>query len=101
MGGIYAESLIEDDKGLRKLTYSDAASYATVNFMNNISVRIGNDTSDLSQRTYYQPLKEMLIAYAANKSAVKNGIANLNSSEAWKGNMKLRYMTLDTDGLGI
>lgn len=101
MGGIYAESLIEDDKGLRKLTYSDAASYATVNFMNNISVRIGNDTSNLSQRTYYQPLKEMLIAYAANKSAVKNGISNLNSSEAWKGNMKLRYMTLDTDGLGI
>ena len=43
----------------------------------------------------------MLIGYAANKSAVKNGIANLNSAEAWKGDMKLRYMTLDTDGLGV
>ena len=101
MGGIYAESQVEDEKGVTKLEYSDAASYATVNFMNNISVFVGTDTSDLSQRSYYQPLKEMLIGYAANKSAVKNGIANLNSAEAWKGDMKLRYMTLDTDGLGV
>jgi hypothetical protein len=69
--------------------------------MNNISVRIGNDTEDLSQNSYYQPLKEMMIAYAANKSAVKNGIANINSSDAWLGNKTLRYMELDTDGLGI
>ena len=101
LGGIYAQSLIEDENGIKKLSYSDAASYATVNFMNNVSVRIGNDTSDISQRTYYQPLKEMLIGYAANKSAVKNGISNLNHVDAWKGGMKLRYMTLDSDGLGI
>jgi hypothetical protein len=43
----------------------------------------------------------MMIAYAANASAVKNGTANLNSKQAWKGDTKLRYMTLDTDGLGV
>lgn len=101
MGGIYAESQVEDEKGTKKLVYSDAASYATVNFMNNVSIFVGTDRNDLSQRSYYQPLKEMLIGYAANKSAVKNGISNLNSAEAWKGDTKLRYMTLDTDGLGI
>lgn len=101
MGGIYAESQVEDEKGTKKLAYSDAASYATVNFMNNVSIFVGTDRNDLSQRSYYQPLKEMLIGYAANKTAVKNGISNLNSAEAWKGDTKLRYMTLDTDGLGI
>lgn len=101
MGGIYSEELVENDQGDKQLQYTDAASYAVINFMNNISIRVGNNTEDLSQNTYYQPLKEMMIAYAANKSAVKNGIANLNSAEAWKGKTKLRYMVLDTDGLGI
>lgn len=101
MGGIYSEELVEDEEGKKQLQYTDAASYAVVNFMNNVSIRVGNNTEDLSQNTYYQPLKEMMIAYAANKSAVKNGIANINSSEAWLGNTALRYMEIDTDGLGI
>lgn len=101
MGGIYSEELVEDEEGKKQLQYTDAASYAVVNFMNNISIRIGNNTEDLSQNTYYQPLKEMMIAYAANKSAVKNGIANINGSDAWLGNTALRYMEIDTDGLGI
>lgn len=101
MGGIYSEELVEDEEGKKQLQYTDAASFAVVNFMNNISIRVGNNTEDLSQNTYYQPLKEMMIAYAANKSAVKNGIANINSSEAWLGNTALRYMEIDSDGLGI
>lgn len=101
MGGIYSEELVEDEEGKKQLQYTDAASYAVVNFMNNVSIRVGNNTEDLSQNTYYQPLKEMMIAYAANKSAVKNGIANINGSEAWLGNTALRYMEIDTDGLGI
>lgn len=101
MGGIYSEELVEDEEGKKQLQYTDAASFAVVNFMNNISIRVGNNTEDLSQNTYYQPLKEMMIAYAANKSAVKNGIANINSSDAWLGNTTLRYMEIDTDGLGI
>jgi hypothetical protein len=43
----------------------------------------------------------MMIAYAANASAVKNGTANINKSDAWRGDSSLRYMTLDSDGLGI
>lgn len=101
LGGIYSEELVEDENGNKQLQYTDASSYAVVNFMNNISIRVGNNTEDLTQNTYYQPLKEMMIAYAANKSAVKNGIANINSSDAWLGNTTLRYMKLDSDGLGI
>ena len=96
LGGIYAESLNEDS-----LALSDIASIAVVNFMNNVIVRKGNDTSDLSQNTYFQPLKEMMISYAANNSSVKVGASNINGSNAWEGQTKLRYMTLDTDGLGI
>lgn len=100
LGGIYSESLVGEE-GEETLKASEASSYAVVSFMNNVSVKIGNDSRDISQRTYYQPLKEMMIAYAANQSAVKNGTANVNSEEAWKGDTKLSYMELDTDGLGI
>ena len=101
LGGMYSESLVEDENGIKSLKETDSSSYAVVGFMNNVSMRVTNDTSDLSQRTYYQPLKDMMIAYAANSSAVKNGASNINSREAWKGKMKLKYMELDTDGLGI
>lgn len=100
LGGIFSESIIEED-GNKSLQYSEASNYAVVNYMNNVSTRLTNDTSDFSQRTYYQPLKEMMISYAANNSAVKNGAANINESNAWYGNSNLKYMTLDTDGLGI
>jgi hypothetical protein len=74
LGGIFSESLNED----HKLVYSEASNHAVVNYMNNISTKVGSDTSDLSQNTYYQPLKEMMISYAANNSAVKNGASNIN-----------------------
>jgi hypothetical protein len=46
LGGIYSEELIEDKEGIKKLQYTDASSYAVVNFMNNISVRLNNTTTD-------------------------------------------------------
>lgn len=97
LGGIFSESLNED----HKLVYSEASNHAVVNYMNNISIKVGSDTSDLSQNTYYQPLKEMMISYAANNSAVKNGASNINQSNAWYGDTKLSYMEIDSDGLGI
>lgn len=48
MGGIYSEELVEDEEGKKQLQYTDAASFAVVNFMNNISIRVGNNTEDLS-----------------------------------------------------
>lgn len=97
LGGIYSESLNDDGD----LKYSEASNYAVVNYVNNVSTRVTNDTSDLSQNTYYQPLKEMMISYAANNSAVKNGASNINQSRAWYGNDDLTYMEIDSDGLGI
>ena len=102
LGGIYSEELIQDENGKSSLQYTDISSYMIVNFMNNVSIRSENgNTNDLSQNTYYQPLKEMMISYAANSSAVKNGAANINGEHAWLGKTKLRYMELDADGLGI
>lgn len=98
LGGLSSESYSEDAK---KLVYSEKSNYAVVNYMNNVSVRVGNDTSDLSQRTYYQPLKDLMISYAANNTAVKNGAANINQSSAWRDDSDLTYMEVDTDGLGI
>lgn len=95
LGGIYSESLVDG-----QLTYSDQSVYATVNFMNNVSIRTG-DSNDMSQRSYYQPLKEMMISYVANSSAVKVGASNVNPSESWKNSDSLTYMELDADGLGI
>jgi hypothetical protein len=43
----------------------------------------------------------MMISYAANTSAVKNGAANINGEGSWMNNKALRYMELDSDGLGI
>jgi hypothetical protein len=68
--------------------------------MNNVSIRTGS-SDDMSQRSYYQPLKEMMISYVANSSAVKVGASNVNPSESWKNSDDLTYMELDADGLGI
>lgn len=101
MGGIYAGEFLVDSQGNRKqFTYNDVASEIVVNFMNNVKSRIG-DVMPYDSDNYYQPLKEMMISYAANTTAVKNGAANVNEEEAWKGQTKLKYMTLDSDGLGI
>ena len=42
-----------------------------------------------------------MIAYAANASAVKNGVNNINESSAWHDKSKLMYQELDIDGLGM
>lgn len=101
LGGVYSEELAATDSGTKTLRYSDDSSRAVVNFMNNVSIRTGNDSNNLSQDTYYQPLKEMMISYAANTSAVKNGAANINGEGSWMNDKALRYMELDSDGLGI
>lgn len=98
MGGLDSQSL--DADGL--LQYSEISHHAVVGFMNQVSVkREKADRFDLSQNAYIQPLKDMMIGYLANNSAVKNGAANRNSSERWYDEKKLAYMTLSTNGLGI
>jgi len=41
-----------------------------------------------------------MISYLINKSAFKNGAANINPESAWSDNSKLMYIELDTDGIG-
>lgn len=97
MGGIYSVEFNEDNTPV----ISESSNYAVVAFMNNVSIRTGDKTNVFRQSNYYQPLKEAMIAYAANNSAVKNGASNLNQASAWTDNSELTYMELDTDGLGI
>ena len=49
-----------------------------------------------------QPLKDLLIGYAANKSAIKEGAANINSAKVWDdASLPIHYMTVKTKGWGV
>ena len=97
LGGIYCVD--SNGKG------SEFSNEVVVNFMNNIGYRKPGVTAAearyINQDTYYQPLKQYHIGYALNNTAVKNGAKNINSAEAWDGDMKLSYFEVDSDGLGM
>lgn len=82
---------------------SEFNNKVVVNFMNNIGSRREGVPANaiVNQANYYQPLKEYHIGYAFNNTAVKNGAKNVNSSEAWQGDMELNYFEIDSDGLGM
>ena len=99
LGGIYSKSLTENG-----LQYSEASVYAVANFMNHVAVlRPGIDPKNatLDQYSYRQPLKEYVISYAANNSAIKNGAGNVNPTSSFYDNTKLMYITVSTEGHGI
>lgn len=97
LGGIHCV----DSKG----NGSEFSNEVVVNFMNNIGYKKpGVTTAEaryINQDTYYQPLKQYHIGYTLNNTAVKNGAKNINSSEAWDGDMELSYFEVDSDGLGM
>ena len=82
---------------------SEFNNKVVVNFMNNIGTKREGvpDNAIVNQANYYQPLKEYHIGYAFNNTAVKNGAKNVNSAEAWQGDMELNYFEIDSDGLGM
>lgn len=82
---------------------SEFNNKVVVNFMNNIGSRREGVPANaiVNQANYYQPLKEYHIGYAFNNTAVKNGAKNVNSAEAWQGDMELNYFEIDSDGLGM
>jgi hypothetical protein len=97
MGGIWSES--ETSNGLQ---YSEASVDAVVNFMNNVTIlKEGADPNVKTQTNYYQPLKHGYISYVANNSAIKNGAANVNSSNVYYNDEELSYMKVSTEGHGI
>lgn len=95
LGGIYCV----DSQG----NSSEFNNKVVVNFMNNIGTRKKGVPKNaiVNQANYYQPLKEYHIGYALNNTAVKNGAKNINGAEAWKGDTKLQYFEVDSDGLGM
>lgn len=95
LGGIYCV----DSQG----NSSEFNNKVVVNFMNNIGTRREGVPKNaiVNQANYYQPLKEYHIGYALNNTAVKNGAKNINDAESWKGDTKLQYFEVDSDGLGM
>lgn len=100
LGGVYSQELGKNDT----MTDSESSHYAVVGFMNKtIKAKSGavTDRFDISQNSYDQPLKDMMIGYLTNNSGMKNGAANRNSVNRWFDEESLSYMEMDSDGLGI
>ena len=100
LGGIFS---LEKKNG--SMVASERSNQVVVNYMNVVS---GGQTyvddskvGIINQDNYYQPLKEMMISYAANQTAMKNGTSNLNKAEKWRNSESLDWMEMDSDGLGI
>lgn len=100
LGGVYSQELNENGM----MTDSESSNYAVVGFMNKtIIAKTGENTDkfDISQNSYEQPLKDMMIGYLTNNSGMKNGAANRNNVNRWFDDEPLTYMEMDSDGLGI
>lgn len=82
---------------------SESSNFAVVGFMNaTLFPKPGTtDRMDITQNSYDQPLKDMMIGYLTNNSAMKNGAVNRNSEEKWHNEDSLTYMTMDSRNLGI
>lgn len=98
LGGVYSESV--DDEG--NLQFSEASNYAVAQFINNVAtLKEGADPNNLTQDSYYQPLKQAMIDVLANNSAVKNGAGNMNSTSSFYDDTKFSYIEIGTNGYGI
>lgn len=97
LGGVQSESLVQEE-----LTYGDASIYATTAYINNVGYYDANIGGYPSQKNTYQPLKYAMYSYLANKTTMKVGVQNQNGIEAWTDpNVELKYMEVETDGIGI
>ena len=98
LGGIYSESV--DDEG--NLQFSEASNYAVAQFINNVAtLKEGADPNNLTQDSYYQPLKQAMIDVLANNSAVKNGAGNMNPTSSFYDDTEFSYIEIGTNGYGI
>ena len=100
MGGLYSQTLGKNGT----MEPSESSHYAVVEFMNKTTFpkeSAGTDRFDISQNSYDQPLKEMMIGYLTNNSGMKNGASNRNSVKRWFDDEQLLYMEMDSDGLGV
>lgn len=99
LGGMYSQSL--GKSGV--MEGSESSHHAVVEFMNKTIVPksgAGTDRFDITQNSYDQPIKPMMIGYLTNNSGMKNGAINRNSVDRWFDDEELTYGELDSDGLG-
>lgn len=82
---------------------SEFSNKVVVNFINNVGYAVGKVDSNtpVNQTNYRQPLKDKMIAYVVNLSAVKNGAQNLNAASSWTDGSELTWFHVHTDGLGV
>jgi hypothetical protein len=99
LGGEYSESLNSDGY----LEYSDASIETVANYINNVGEYRGGEDDYPTQSNTYQPLKNTMIAYLLNKSAIKVGAENINKADAWidSTDNPLKFFTINTKGLGV
>lgn len=115
LGGRHSLELNKDEE----LEQSENSIVASVEFMNSFMVPKDRDNSliygftptikrgetidfdNIDPEKVHQPLKEFMIGYVANASAVKRGITNLNSNTLYHNNEDLIYSTVTMDNMGI
>lgn len=94
MGGLYCVNSFTD------LGISENSHHAVTAFMNNVYSEKEKSGSGVNQQKYKQPLKEMQIGYATNKSTIKRLQLNCNPQSAWNGDTDLNYAVIDNKFLG-
>lgn len=100
LGGMYSQSIGKSGY----MEGSESSHHAVVEFMNKTIVPksgAGTDRFDITQNSYDQPIKTMMISYLTNNSGMKNGAINRNSENRWFDDEELTYGELDSDGLGV
>lgn len=81
LGGEYSMDLVND-----KLIYSESSINTVVDIMNNTNFLIEGHDPDKEAHTqliYEQPLKDKMVSYLVNMSAIKNGAMNVNPSDMY------------------
>lgn len=104
LGGEWSCSKIDGE-----LVLSEASIEEIVDIMNNYNIAKENTTatSPQTQEYYSQPMKDANIAYFVNRSAFKNGPANVSPTEKFFqpytkiGKYSIPYQTIETTWLGI
>lgn len=100
LGGMYSQSIGKSGT----MEDSESSHYAVTEFINKTIVPksgANTDRFDISQNSYDQPLKPMMIGYLTNNTGMKNGVKNMNSVNSWFNDEDLMYGELESGGLGI
>lgn len=86
----------------RELVNSEGSIEATFQYIINVGEKIKQNIRYPNQSNIKQPLRNAFIGIAVNKSAVKRGAANLNTTHnVWETNVPLNTFTINTSCFGV